>query len=147
MRALAACFTVFLGLSATAVFASMAGCSDSTDASSGGAGGAVASAGAGGAVASAGAGGQVATAGAGGGVECSFTTDTCQGCILAKCQDLAIACGGDKPCKDALGVLPNCACSSTNIDDCKNTFVSDGGDPAGRLVDCYTVNCIDSCEN
>jgi hypothetical protein len=137
MRALAACLTVFLGLGAmTALATTMAGCSDTSDAGSGGASGASTTAGASSGGASAGA----------GGAACSFASDTCTGCLTNKCKDLVTACSGDADCGKALQKLTPCVCGGTDVDTCAGTFVTNGGDPAGRLTDCYTVNCTDSCQ-
>jgi hypothetical protein len=135
MRALAACLTVFLGLGAmTALASTMAGCSDTSDAGSGGASGAGTSAGASSGGASAGSGGM-----------CSFGSTTCTNCLGSKCADEVVACQGDADCKAALQKLTPCACGGTDIDTCANKFVTDGGDLALEFAQCYTLNCESDC--
>ncbi|MET0793643.1 MAG: hypothetical protein ABW061_19140 [Polyangiaceae bacterium] len=139
MRALAACFTLFLGLgSITALTATMAGCSDTSDAGSGGASGASVTAGAGGG----------ATAGTGGGAsDCSFQSSACTTCLGTKCGDDVAACSADSACKKALGALTPCVCGGTDPETCQGTFVTNGGDLARDLAECYTLNdCANSCD-
>lgn len=152
MRALSACLTVFLGLSATITLASMVGCSDSTDAGSGGAGGA-STAGAGGASAgkggaSAGTGG--ASAGSGGeagAVECKADSEACTTCVNTNCFDEAMACLGDNGCKNALFALTGCACAGVkDAMECATDFGNDGGDLAPPFAVCYTDNCVSACQ-
>jgi hypothetical protein len=134
MRAFAACLTVFLGLGAmTTLGATMAGCSDTSDAGSGGASGSVATAGSGG-----------ASAGAGG-ASCSFASAACLSCLSTKCMDEFAACQSDSDCKAAQAKLTPCACGGTDIDTCAGKFVTDGGDPARDFAECYTLNCEAAC--
>lgn len=142
MRAFAACLTVFLGLGAmTALASTMAGCSDSTDA--GGSGGASGAATAAGATS----GGASATAGSGGAAACKFSSTACLGCITGKCTDKFAACGNDDACKAALDSLGTCACTTDDTEACQRTFVTDGGDVALDLTECYTVNnCDQDCQ-
>jgi len=134
MRALAAVFTVLVGLGAmTALAGTMAACSDTSDAGSGGASGAGTSAGA-------------SSGGAGSGGACTFSSNACQSCLSAKCADLLVTCSGDADCKTALGKLTPCACGGTDVDTCAADFYTAGGDPAEKLVECYSLNCTDPCE-
>ncbi|MEO6603153.1 MAG: hypothetical protein ABIQ16_24925 [Polyangiaceae bacterium] len=139
MRALAACFAVFVGLGAmTALATTMAGCSSTSDAGSGGASGAAANA-------LAGAGGANAGAGAGG-AACSFSSDACSGCFVDKCKDLVAACSADTNCAKALPKLTPCVCGGTDVETCAGSFYTDGGDPAQKLAECYSLNCTAACE-
>ena len=135
MRVLAACLVGFLGLGA---LATMAACSDSTDAGTSGAGGTAAAAGSGGST----------SAGAGGGPSCTFLSEACQTCINSKCKELLNTCGGDATCGEALGLLTVCACNPSNeATECKATFHTDGGAKAEKLIECYDLNnCGDVCE-
>lgn len=137
MRAFAAVFTVLVGLGAmTALAGTMAGCSDTSDAGSGGASGASTSAGASSGGASAGS----------GGAACTFSSNACQSCLSTKCTDLLVACSSDADCKMALGKLTPCACGGTDVETCAGDFYTAGGDPAQKLIECYTLNCMDSCQ-
>lgn len=140
MRALVACFTVFLGLGAmTALGATMAGCSDTSDAGSGGAsGGPATTAGA------PNAGGP--SAGSGGGPACTFASTACNDCLMTSCGTQLAACVADAACKEAVQKLAPCACGGTAVDDCAATFAQDGGDPAFVLTECYSTMCMDSCQ-
>jgi len=151
MRALSACLTVFLGLSATITLASMVGCSDSTDAGSGGAGGA-STAGAGGASAGKG-GASAAGASAGGGSgeagapACKFDSEGCSSCVQTKCGTEAAACFMVPACQTALLALDACACEGVKTpDECATDFGNDGGGPAPALAQCYAENCVSSCQ-
>jgi len=139
MRVIYACLVGFLGLGA---LTTMAACSDATDGSGGAAGSS-------GASSSAGAGGKVAAAGTGGGsTDCGFQTTECSACLGEKCGDLVDACGAVTSCRDALAVdLPKCVCDpSKDADTCVGTFVTENGDPAEKLANCYTLNCEDACQ-
>jgi hypothetical protein len=143
MRAIAACLVGFLGLGA---LATMAACSDATDGSGGAAGssGASSSAGAGGSSAAAGA---TSSAGSGGGsAECGFLTQACTACFSANCKDQYTECAGDTDCAQALGALPNCVCGSSDSEACQSKFVTDGGDSAEKLANCFTLNCEEECQ-
>ena len=136
MRALAACLTVFLGLGAmTTLATTMAGCSDTSDAGSGGASGASTTAGASSGGASAGA----------GGAACSFSSTACTTCLGSKCADQLNACSADADCTKALGKLTPCVCGGTDVNTCAGTFATDGGDPAVKAAECYTLNCESAC--
>jgi len=136
MRALAACLTVFLGLGAmTALATTMAGCSDTSDAGSGGASGASTTAGASSGGASAGA----------GGAACSFSSTACTSCLGTKCADQLTACYADTACKAALDKLTPCVCGGTDVDTCAGTFATDGGDTAFKAAQCYSLNCESAC--
>ena len=139
MRVLAACLLGFLGLGA---LATMAACSDSTDAGMGGAGGTAAVAGSGGKAA----GGSTS---AGGGPGCTFLSEECSTtCIQGNCAALLNSCGMDGTCGEALQSLTLCACNpSKDAMDCKATFATAGGDKAVKLIECYDLNsCADVCE-
>ena len=142
MRVLAACLLGVLGLSG---LTTMAACSDATD--SGGAAGAsgasASGAGAGGKAPTAGSSSTAGTAGSG----CSFATPTCNDCISQKCKTQVTACSGDDGCLAALNELPGCLCGpSPDPETCQNTFVTDGGDTAFKLAECYTLNCESVCQ-
>jgi hypothetical protein len=139
MRVLTACLAGFLGLAA---LSTMAACSDSTDMGAAGTGGSSA-AGSGG---KAGSGGHpAAEAGAAGAGECGFKSIDCSTCFVEKCPDQATACTGD--CASGLYALPECVCDpSKDFDTCTGKFVSDNGDPARDVIECFTLNCADACK-
>jgi hypothetical protein len=149
MRVLTACLLGSLGLGA---FALLAACSDSTDMGSGGAAGASGAhaAGGGGKAPTAGASNTAGTGGdAGAGDGCGFATDTCQTCLLIDhCTDQVVACSNDTDaCAPALQTLPNCVCgSSSTADECQAKFVTEGGDKALSLAECYSLNCETACK-
>jgi hypothetical protein len=137
MRVLATCLAGFLGLAA---LATMAACSDSTDVGAAGAGGA-AGGGSGGKVGSAG-----STTGAAG-AECGFQTADCSTCLGDKCGEQANACSDDSACATGLYALPNCVCDpSKDPETCIGKFVSDNGDVAEKLANCYSLNCAEACQ-
>jgi len=46
-----------------------------------------------------------------------------------------------------LVALPNCVCDpSKDQTDCIHDFVTQNGDPAQKLAECYTLNCEDVCQ-
>ena|SRR6187551_2015181 len=139
MRVLAACLMGFVGLGA---LVTMAACSDSTDSGSGGAAGSPSSAG------SSAKGGGTSSAGTGGAAQCGAATEACQKCLLVdNCSNLFEDCGNDAACGPAALVLPNCICNpSKDPEECKATFVADGGDPALKLVECFDTSCAEACQ-
>jgi len=133
-----------VGLVGLGALATMAACSDSTDAGSGGAGGSVAAGGSH-------SGGKASTAGGagtgGGSLECGFATEECQACLTGKCEDQVNACSEAGNCLTDLLALPNCVCVPSNDpSECIGEFVSKNGDPAQKLAECYTLNCEDLCQ-
>jgi hypothetical protein len=138
MRVIAACLLGFLGL---AGLSTMAACSDATDAGSGGAAG---SSGA----SPGGKAGATSSAGTGGSAQCGFQTTECSACLGEKCGDQVDACGAVNSCRDALLLdLPKCVCDpSQDANDCVGTFVTENGDLAEKLANCYTLNCEDACQ-
>ena len=141
MRALAACL---LGCLALGGLSTMAACSDSTDMGSAGTGGSSAVAGSGGKAGSA---GSSSTAGTGGAAECSFRSIACSACLGDKCQAQAAACSKDDTCTEKFTDLPDCACDPANdADECLGKFVTDAGDVAEKLANCYSLNCEAACQ-
>jgi len=142
MRVLAACFVGFLSLGA---LATMAACSDSTDAAQAGAGGgSAAGSGSGGKAGSA---GGTSTAGTGSGVTCGFLSDECTACLTETCEDQTTACAMDSSCGADLGALSICVCDpNKDPDTCIGKFVTDNGDLGTQLAQCYTLNCEDLCK-
>jgi hypothetical protein len=138
MRVLAACLVGFFGLGA---LVTMAACS--SDASKGSAGAGGASAAAGGAAKA----GGTSTAGSGG-AGCGFQSPGCAACLGEKCGEQENACVAIESCTTALLVdLPKCVCDPTQDPvTCIGTFVSENGDPATKLAECYTLNCEDACK-
>jgi hypothetical protein len=134
MRVVAACLTGLLGFGA---LSTMVACSDSTDTGSAGAGGSGSGL--------AGAGGK---SGSGGGsAQCGFTTVACDQCFAAQCGAEYSACSGDDACRQGLSALPGCACApAADPQACQDTFVSEGGDLAQEMSDCFTSNCGDVCQ-
>lgn len=144
MRVLAACLVGFLGLGA---LTTMAACSDSTDAGSAGAAGSGGGSAAGSAGKASSAGSTSAAGTAGGSAECGFKSVDCSTCLGDKCGDQANACGLDDTCGGALSDLADCVCDpKKDAETCINSFVTDNGDVALKLSECYTLNCEDACK-
>ncbi|HET7543617.1 MAG TPA: hypothetical protein VFK05_27280 [Polyangiaceae bacterium] len=143
MRTLAACLVGVLGLG---VLSTLGACSDSTDMGTAGAGGAAAgAAGKAGSTSSAGA---TSDAGAGGSADqCAFQSEECTKCFIAKCAETGAACYGIPSCADGLDALGTCACAPGNDpNECLATFITENGDPAEKLANCYTLNCEKTCQ-
>jgi hypothetical protein len=163
MRIFAACLVGVLGFG---VLSTLAACSDSTDTGSAGAGGAGAGAagkaGSGGNAGSgkAGAGGDTSTAGetsaagdtsaageGGGANECAFYSEACTNCFIEKCAAASLACYAVASCQTGVQTLSDCACTPGNDPtQCLATFVSENGDPAEQLANCYSLNCEAACQ-
>jgi len=154
MRGLAACLVVVLGSGA---LVTLAACSDTTDAGSGGAGGSPAAAGShsGGKTSSGGSTSNAGSATAGSGSDaagsagadstCSFYSAECSACLGQKCGDKAAACTGS--CSDGLLNTADCMCDpSKDSTKCLADFVAAEGDVAEQLANCFTVNCESACQ-
>jgi len=143
MRGLAACLLGVLGLGA---LATMGACSDATDGGTGGAAGAPASAGGAG-KAGAGTAGGSNTAGTGGAGTCAFFSEACSECLQGKCESQLSDCSAEQSCAGPLGMLTICVCKPGNDPDtCVGDFVTEVGDVAEKLANCYTLNCEDVCQ-
>jgi hypothetical protein len=135
-----------VGILGLGALATMAACSDSTD--SGSAGG-----GAGGSPAAAGShsGGKSSVAGSSAGGsdsgECSFQSTECTACINDSCGDEATACSDVDECATGLYNLVGCVCNpDKDANQCIADFVSDNGDPAKKLQECFAAKCSDACQ-
>src|SRR5262245_52352423 len=143
MRGFAACL---LGVLSLGALATMGACSDATDGGSGRAAGMSASAGGAGKAGSGTAGGSN-TAGSGGGATCGFLTEACNDCLTGKCGSQLGVCTDDTACSNALGGLTVCVCTpGKDPDTCVGDFVTEVGDVAEKLANCYTLNCEDVCQ-
>ena len=142
MRVLTACLLGFVGFG---TLATIAACSDSTDSGGAGSGGASASAGSGGSSGKAGAAGSVSEAGAAGSGECGPQSVACTECLNDECGGETAACTDD--CAAGLYAMIDCACDPRNDPlTCVGKFVSDNGEPAQDVIDCYIGKCTAACQ-
>lgn len=84
-------------------------------------------------------------AGAGDG-ECGFKSFDCTACFIDSCGAEADECSKAPDCETGVRSLAECVCDpKEDVAVCQETFLTDGGDPAAALADCFTKNCSDVC--